>query len=89
MSSLIRRIQRQLYPSQAVHYAKDEDGKFIGDAFANEPRRKFYGKHLWSQGRGSKLGVTNPKCKSLLARLAREKRNAERNHIEELEQSNG
>lgn len=72
MSSFARRIQRQLYPSKAVHLDGD------GNPYANPPRRKFYGKHLYFEGRGSRLGVTNPKCKSLLARLAREKRNAER-----------
>lgn len=72
MSSLVRRIQRQLYPSQKVHC---DSG---GIPYSNQPRHKFYGKNLFHAGRGSQLGVTNPKCKSLLARLAREKRNSER-----------
>jgi len=57
MSSLVRRIQRQQYPSET----------------GNPPRRKFY------NGRGQRLGATNPKCTSLIARQNREKRNAERN----------
>jgi hypothetical protein len=57
MSSLVRRIQRQIYPSTT----------------GNPARQKFY------NGRGQRLGITSPKCKSLIARLAREKRNAERN----------
>lgn len=57
MSSLVRRIQRQIYPSTT----------------GNSARQKFYNE------RGTRLGITNPKCTSLIARLAREKRNAERN----------
>lgn len=80
MSSLVRRIQRQLYPSMAVHRGSrlSINGDWVPCLETRPARHKFYGKHLWSQGRGSKLGVTNPKCKSLLARLAREKRNAAR-----------
>ena len=74
MSSWVRRIQRQQYPSQCVHYAKDADGNHIGEPHTNPARGKFY------QGRGRQLGVKNPKCKSLAARLAREaKRKAARN----------
>ncbi|MXP24849.1 hypothetical protein GRI39_02150 [Altererythrobacter indicus] len=71
MSSFIRRIQRQVMPSLAVHYRKDLDGKPTGDAYANQPRAKFY------QGRGNRLGTKNPKDKALLARQRREKRGGE------------
>jgi hypothetical protein len=63
MSSFVRRMQRQVLPSQAVH-ATFKDGKF----HANPPRQKFF------NGRGSKLGVSNPKDKALLARLARDRK---------------
>lgn len=73
MSSALRRIQRQVSPSAIVctnvkavrSGAKPIYGK-------NPPRKVFY------MGRGSKLGVRNPKDKCLIARLQREKRNAER-----------
>lgn len=63
MSSLLRRIQRQVSPSRAGY--TDKDGKF----HPNPPREVFY------QGRGRKLGVVNPKDP---ARIAREKREAKR-----------
>ena len=65
MSSLIRRIQRQLSPSQKVHPAFDREGKFTGYE-DSDPRRVFYG------GRGSRLGTKNSKDASLLARRRRE-----------------
>lgn len=70
MSSFIRRIQRTQHPSQAVHFPKNEDGKITGPAYSNPPRKVFF------KGRGSKLGVHNPKAKDLLARLAREAKRA-------------
>jgi len=75
MSSFVRRIQRQVMPSQAVHYHRDGDGSLLRDAngrfkppYANPPRKVFY------MGRGDKLGVKNPKDAALLARLAREEK---------------
>ena len=75
MSSLVRGIQRQVMPSQAVHYHRDVDGSPLRDAkgrikppYANPPRKVFY------MGRGDKLGVRNPKDAALLARLAREEK---------------
>lgn len=73
MSSLVRRIQRQVSPSASVvtnedaarHGAKPVIGR-------NPPRKVFY------MGRGSKLGVRNPGDKALLARLKREERNRNR-----------
>lgn len=61
MSSLIRRIERQSAPSCKFHVALD------GSIYANPPRGKFFG------GRGSKLGVRNPRAADLLARLKRDK----------------
>lgn len=70
MSSLLRRIQRQLSPSQKVH--RDDKGAF----FSNPPRKVFFGRSLVSTGRGSKLGVSNPQDKALLARKRREQKHA-------------
>jgi len=77
VSSLVRRIQRQVMPSQAVHYHLDADGNPLRDKkgrlkppYANPARRKFY------MGRGDKLGVHNPKGRELLARLKREAKRA-------------
>lgn len=67
MSSLIRRIERQMHPSKPVHPQATSYGRT--KRVSNPPRHVFY------QGRGSKLGVHNPKAKGLLARLAREERN--------------
>ena len=75
MSSFIRRIERTQHPSQAVHYKKDDKGKNTGEPFANPPREKHF------KGRGSQLGVHNPRAKDLLARLAREARNKARKAI--------
>lgn len=66
MSSFIRRIERQQNPSKVVHYRLNDDGKREGPAYANPSREVFF------NGRGSKLGVHNPKAKDLLARLKRE-----------------
>lgn len=52
MSSLLRRIQRQVSPSHPVWHV-DLDGK--KSKVINPPRKKFYA------GRGSKLGVKNPR----------------------------
>lgn len=71
MSSLIRRIQRQVVRSQPVHRHLDDDGKPTGKPYANPPRHKFW------QGRGDKLGVNNPQDKALLARQKRETRHAQ------------
>ena len=62
MSSLVRRIERQAYPSRKVHVDAD------GVRYANPPRERFYG------GRGKRLGVHNPEDKAKLAREARENR---------------
>jgi hypothetical protein len=62
MSSFLRRIERQQHPSRAIHLDKDNK------RYANPARGIFY------MGRGSKLGVHNPKAKDLIARLARERR---------------
>ena len=68
MASLPRRMQRQVSPSQRVHRPLDERGEpdFKKPLYANPARAKFY------MGRGSKLGVHNPKDKALIARLKRE-----------------
>jgi len=68
MSSLLRRIQRQVSPSRKIHPELDLDGKPTGRLYANPPRAKFY------EGRGSKLGHSNPKDAALVARLDREAR---------------
>ena len=65
MSSFIRRIERQLNPSRPVHW--NPKTKAYETA---EPRRVFY------MGRGSKLGVSNPKAADLVARLRRERSKA-------------
>jgi hypothetical protein len=72
MSSFIRRIQRTQHPSKAVHYPKGADGKpdFSETPYANPPRKVFF------KGRGSKLGVHNPKAKDLIARQKREAKRA-------------
>lgn len=68
MSSFVRRIQRQVSPSVPFLTGYDKRGN---PQFTRHPaRRKFY------MGRGSKLGVSNPKDKALLARLAREARHS-------------
>lgn len=59
MSSLIRRIGRQVVVSHGISRVTGEP---------NPARQKFYG------GRGSKLGTDNPKCKARIARLARDKK---------------
>lgn len=64
MSSLVRRIQRQVMPSNNL-IAIFNKGVFV--RWENPPpRQKFW------QGRGNRLGVKNPKDAALLARLARE-----------------
>ena len=63
MSSFTRRIQRGLNPSRTVHW--NEKTKGFESASA---RGRFY------MGRGSKIGVTNLKCKCLRARVARDKK---------------
>lgn len=69
MASFIRRLQRQVVSSAAIHRDQiDPDAP----PHANGPRGKFYMK------RGLRLGTKNPKDRALLSRLAREKRNAAR-----------
>lgn len=68
MSSFTRRIERQVRPSRAVHPVLDVYGEPTRKLESYPPRAKFFG------GRGSKLGVRNPKDKALVARLAREAR---------------
>jgi hypothetical protein len=76
MSSFTRRIQRQLSPSQAVHPDLDLAGDpIVGKFHSNPARKKFFG------GRGQRLGTNNPRDTALLARLAREKRNAARQSV--------
>lgn len=53
MSSFVRRIQRQLAPSRAVHPVVKRDGSI--EFKSNPARNVFYG------GRGSRLGIVNPK----------------------------
>ena len=78
MSSMIRRIERQVFPSKSVFPLKDHKGRVIykgGNVVyaAHAPREKFF------DGRGRSLGVgTNPKCTCLIARLKREARNTKR-----------
>lgn len=69
MSSFTRRIERQQHASRKVHPVYDKADRFVGFE-ENPPRKKFY------LGRGKALGVTNPKAKDMLARLAREARRA-------------
>ena len=74
MSSLLRRIQRQVSPSQKCHVLLglggepflDKDGNL--QYYANPPRNVFY------QGRGRKLGVFNPQGREYLARKARDEK---------------
>ena len=74
MSSLIRRIERQVVESQRVHPRKARDpltGAIIivpnkGDR--HPAREVFFG------GRGSRLGTNNPKCKARVAREARDRK---------------
>ena len=55
MSSFIRRIQRTVSPSNQYYPTRDPvTGKRTGDYHRNPPRESGY------QGRGSKLGYTNP-----------------------------
>ncbi|KPL67448.1 hypothetical protein SZ64_04615 [Erythrobacter sp. SG61-1L] len=68
MSSFIRRIQRQVMPSHKVHASRNWKGEVR--LYANPARKKFF------NGRGSKLGVSNPKDTALLARQAREAKRA-------------
>lgn len=69
MSSLVRRIQRQLYPSQKIHPTLDVEGNQKQDDEGNQiyhqnpPRRKFYGKDIFNQGRGAMLGFKRPTTK--------------------------
>lgn len=64
MSSFTRRIERTQSPSRPVRQYQKPDGTWY---MAISPPRKIH-----YMGRGSKLGVTNPKGKELLARLARD-----------------
>jgi hypothetical protein len=70
MSSFTRRIQRQVSPSAKVHPTtrRNLKGDIVPALMANPARKKFFG------GRGSKLGVKNPKDVVLIARLARDKK---------------
>ena len=63
MSSLIRRIERQVFPSQVI-FPEKKGGQTVMCAHA--PRKVYF------NGRGRSLGHSNPKDASLLARLARE-----------------
>lgn len=65
MSSFVRRIQRQVLPTNASR-SLDSDGKLV--IGAAPPRKVHY------QGRGKWLGLSNPKAKDLLARQRREAR---------------
>ena len=70
MSSLGRRIQRQVSPSQEIH-PKITLGKVVG-LYANPPRHVFFGKNLFHGGRGSRLGVVNEKDPARIARMKRD-----------------
>lgn len=73
MSSLLRRIQRQVVPSVPVlQNPEDVEDGYEPHIAPNPPRKKFFNL------RGSKLGTKNPKDSALVARLAREKRNKAR-----------
>jgi hypothetical protein len=65
MSSFTRKIQRQVSPSRAGIVTRNSKGERTG-FIPNGPRKKFFG------GRGSKLGVKNPKDRALIARRARD-----------------
>lgn len=71
MSSLPRRIARQVVASQPVHVRLDMDGEPIKSSkggrvlYANPPRKKFYA------GRGNRLGITNPNDACTIARKRR------------------
>lgn len=62
MSSFTRRIERTLVGTSASAIIMNGETRYV----SAPPRKIHY------MGRGSKLGVTNPKGKELLARLARE-----------------
>jgi hypothetical protein len=64
MSSFVRRLQRQVVFSQVQFRGYDAADKPVFTS--SPPRQKYFG------GRGKMLGVKNPKCRALLARLARE-----------------
>jgi hypothetical protein len=67
MSSFVRRIERQIVQSRATF-----KNKVSGAIEHYPPRLKFY------MGRGSRLGVKNPRDKALIARRIREaKRSAQ------------
>lgn len=65
MSSFIRRIERTTIASLPVHPVMGRDGGVVRYE-RNPPRATYY------MGRGSKLGVSNPKDAALLARKARD-----------------
>jgi len=68
MSSFVRRIERQVHPSKAIHPKIDlKTGKLLG--YITMPPRKVH-----YMGRGKWLGLTNPKAKDLLARQRREEK---------------
>lgn len=66
MSSFVRRLQRQVVGTKFSFAIVDGKGKYV-----EAPARE---KHYL--GRGSKLGVTNPNAKDLLARQSREAKKA-------------
>lgn len=71
MSSFIRRIQRQTCKSRYQIINPKEVRQGCKPVYGtNPPRGVFY------MGRGSKLGVRNPKAKDLLARQKREAKRA-------------
>jgi hypothetical protein len=61
MSSFVRRLQRQVVGTKFSFVIVDGKGKYV----EAPPRGKFY------QGRGEKLGVTNPNAADLIARQKR------------------
>lgn len=68
MSSFARRIQRTVSKSQPVPQYQKKDGTW--HMASNSAR------NIHFNGRGSKLGVTNPNGRELIARLAREERHS-------------
>lgn len=73
MSSLIRRIQRSQPHKKLVKHRYTGSRRSFTETVTVPGRKQPF------QGRGSKLGHTNPKAKDLLARKAREaKRNQQK-----------
>lgn len=70
MSSFVRRIARAVLPSQKIHPVLDDEMKPVVPAqyYANGPAGS------GNPGWGTKLGVTNPEGRELVARLRRDRK---------------